>query len=881
MRVKKRVLPILMAALMVFAMMPLISAYEANTERSISVAENEMELYSYLDPLTCEDGEQLLPVTIDPAEGTAVVDGSGEETSLRNVYALSGQENKVLTSGSDTDNREAVLDYLLQDPCVVHEKEDGTLRAAYPFAIKILFVLLEEGQLEDTFGAVNAVYDREGGRYTLQYATQADTANAYAQLVEIWGKQNVLIDLPVAPAETMKYDTSENNQTYSSFTTAKSLSWGTDVMYLDLLRDWMEEHPAQGTLKVAVIDTGIRVDETSEEIIDGYGIDVSRIIKSYCQSITSSVYNYTALHDYSDSGWQPKKCSYADINGHGTHVMSTILDGTPSQVKVFAIRDSCKNSKKYNATRYATGDIDGMVKSVTRAGERGAKVVNMSQGINCYDYEANTWRGYYGSGIDSMQDITFDTFCYYNNEISRIIGLYDLCVVTAAGNDGEDSGKVMHFPGMNSGVVEVSNLKYKSGFVLADSSNYGENVSFCAPGSTIVGAGYDWVDHKACFTTKSGTSMATPHITAALANLRLYYPELDNTGAVERLKEYCTDLGDTGKDDKYGYGFPQFKEVSMTYVYNDSVTNNMVEKVPKGMRLIKPKDPERWGYSFCGWYTDTACLQKYDFNKPVKYARSLYAKWNRIYKQVKYNLNGHGGTTRYENIPLGEDIPRPADPQEYGWKFCGWYSDAALTTEFYFSTPIYDSITLYAKWEKIGPKEIIPEVTLSATSYTYDGKKKTPSVTVKDGTTFLAEYIDYNVSYASGRRNAGTYKVAVTLTGDYSGSAEEYFTIKKAKNPLSIKGKKATVKYSKVKKKTQTLDVSKVISFTRKGQGKMTYTKASGNKKITINKKNGKVTVKKGLRKGTYKVKMKVKAAGNSNYKASSVKTVTFTVKVK
>ena len=61
----------------------------------------------------------------------------------------------------------------------------------------------------------------------------------------------------------------------------------------------------------------------------------------------------------------------------------------------------------------------------------------------------------------------------------------------------------------------------------------------------------------------------------------------------------------------------------------------------------------------------------------------------------------------------------------------------------------------------------------------------------------------------------------------------------------------------------------------------MTYTKASGNAKITINKTTGKITVKKGLAKGTYKVKLTAKAAGNANYKASAVKTVTGTIIVK
>ena len=45
----------------------------------------------------------------------------------------------------------------------------------------------------------------------------------------------------------------------------------------------------------------------------------------------------------------------------------------------------------------------------------------------------------------------------------------------------------------------------------------------------------------------------------------------------------------------------------------------------------------------------------------------------------------------------------------------------------------------------------------------------------------------------------------------------------------------------------------------------------------------GKVTIKKNskMKKGTYKAKVKVKALGNTNYKASGTKTVTFKAKVK
>ena len=99
-------------------------------------------------------------------------------------------------------------------------------------------------------------------------------------------------------------------------------------------------------------------------------------------------------------------------------------------------------------------------------------------------------------------------------------------------------------------------------------------------------------------------------------------------------------------------------------------------------------------------------------------------------------------------------------------------------------------------------------------------------------------------------------------------------------NPLSVKGRTASISYSKLRKSSRKLSVSKVISFTSRGKGKITYTKLKGNKKITINRKTGKVTVKKGLGKGTYSVKVKVRAAGTDEYKPAE-KTVTFVIRVR
>ncbi|MCQ2508039.1 MAG: fibronectin type III domain-containing protein [Dorea sp.] len=64
---------------------------------------------------------------------------------------------------------------------------------------------------------------------------------------------------------------------------------------------------------------------------------------------------------------------------------------------------------------------------------------------------------------------------------------------------------------------------------------------------------------------------------------------------------------------------------------------------------------------------------------------------------------------------------------------------------------------------------MVSSVTLSATSYTYDGKAKKPTVTVtnSDGKV-LTLNTDYTVSYEAGRTNIGSYKVTVKGKGNYS-----------------------------------------------------------------------------------------------------------------
>ena len=103
-------------------------------------------------------------------------------------------------------------------------------------------------------------------------------------------------------------------------------------------------------------------------------------------------------------------------------------------------------------------------------------------------------------------------------------------------------------------------------------------------------------------------------------------------------------------------------------------------------------------------------------------------------------------------------------------------------------------------------------------------------------------------------------------------------------NTLTVKAKSVKAKAASLKKKNVSIKRTKAMKIT-KAKGKLSYQKVSVNKKkyakkITVNKKTGKITLKKGLKKGTYKVKIKVTAAGNKEYK-SGTKTVTVKIVVR
>ena len=156
------------------------------------------------------------------------------------------------------------------------------------------------------------------------------------------------------------------------------------------------------------------------------------------------------------------------------------------------------------------------------------------------------------------------------------------------------------------------------------------------------------------------------------------------------------------------------------------------------------------------------------------------------------------------------------------------------------------------------------KVTLSKTSYAYDGKAKTPVVTVMDDDYLLQENEDYTITYSDNIK-VGTATVMITGIGRYTGTVSASFTIQQVKKNNVIKVSNIT--------KTVSAKVQKAkIQATVNDKAKLTY--SSNNKSVKVNS-SGEITIAKNFT-GTAVITITV--AETARYKKTSCQ-ITVTVR--
>ncbi len=210
----------------------------------------------------------------------------------------------------------------------------------------------------------------------------------------------------------------------------------------------------------------------------------------------------------------------SDEVGHGTHVAGTIFARTDNARGIAGIAPTSSLMPIKVLDETGTGALSDVLDSVDWARLHGADIINLSLG------------GSLGPEQVALVQPTFTQ--------ARAAGIL---VVAASGNSGSS---LIEYPAAFQGVVSVGAVDGSDG--LADFSTFNRAVDITAPGvktvSTVPG-GYQ---------RASGTSMASPHVAGGAALVWSAKPGLSVAELETVLRTSAVDLGDPGRDDRFGSG---------------------------------------------------------------------------------------------------------------------------------------------------------------------------------------------------------------------------------------------------------------------------------------------------------------------------------------
>lgn len=334
--------------------------------------------------------------------------------------------------------------------------------------------------------------------------------------------------------------------------------WYLDALGMDAL--WDRGCDGAG-VTVAVIDSGVNFEH--EEFADA--------------DLTG--------HNFLGSGDAPD--AYGDDVGHGTLVTGILAAGRDNGAggsglipgaSVMALR--CFSSKSGVASS-GSGQPETVISAVGWAIENHADVINMSFGSP-------------SASLSILEPI-----------LQRAVDA-GILLVAAAGNDG---GTELWYPAAFDCVTGVGWTDRRG----ATHSQHNESVFVTAPGSGVYGP--DIGGDKA-YRSDSGSSFATPMVTALAIMAKQADKAIDLTGFQRLLRLCARDMGAAGWDEYYGWGlvsaeaFADALEAPQPIVYDCAGGVITAEgysetyRIGLGAKAVLPSEVKRNGFTFEGWYSD-------------------------------------------------------------------------------------------------------------------------------------------------------------------------------------------------------------------------------------------------------------------------------------
>lgn len=216
--------------------------------------------------------------------------------------------------------------------------------------------------------------------------------------------------------------------------------------------------------------------------------------------------------------WVNRDNSPDDETGHGTHVSGIIAAETDNGIGIAGIANECKIMPLRAGFRIGLGAFlqnDDVAAAIVYAADNGAHVINLSLGdtVNAFLIQAAV-------------------------EYAYLRG----CVLVAAAGNSPEPG--VYYPAALDDVISVASLDNN---LQLGNSNFGSSVDIAAPGEDIISTDFNLQEmaNKEGYRIRSGTSMATAHVSGVIALLISANPSCDNLQIQQWLKSSAQELSIT------------------------------------------------------------------------------------------------------------------------------------------------------------------------------------------------------------------------------------------------------------------------------------------------------------------------------------------------
>ncbi|MBU0975971.1 S8 family serine peptidase [Patescibacteria group bacterium] len=368
----------------------------------------------------------------------------------------------------------------------------------------------------------NVAFDAEKPVEEVIAELESDTTVEYAE-------PNYAVTLEFTPDDPLYLDSFPSNVANRDplWNPAYDYQWNLDKISIE--GAWVKVGSA--VVKVAYIDSGL--DYTHEEF---GSCTLEQVNQGNCSRILPG---YNFLVNTEDA---------MDDNGHGTHGAGIIIASYNNGIGIAGMANPEVKLIPYKSfDKSGNGYVTHIAAAIHESVKDGARVINAS------------------FGIDTVSKTLEDAVIYaYDN---------DIVFVAAAGNTNSDVSRIspanitcatVENPDRDC-VITVSATEEND--QRAAYSNWGNAIDVSAPGGSnqpdfnilsIKGKTIDpamsllVVNEK--YLRLSGTSMATPHVSALAAMILSKSPSLTNDQVREKIIASVDDLGDAGKDIYFGYG---------------------------------------------------------------------------------------------------------------------------------------------------------------------------------------------------------------------------------------------------------------------------------------------------------------------------------------